>query len=174
VEYCHNLILQFFEPTPKPFLVVSGGLERQDSVFGALQQCPPDTGIVYIHDAVRPFISVDLIEELYIIAEESGAVVPAARLKHTIKSIEGAYIEGTLVRDRLLQVFTPQVFGYKVILNAYLKAYADGYISTDDSALVEHYGHKVRYHLTGDLNIKITDEHDLALAHLLVERNIII
>ncbi|HOH97307.1 MAG TPA: 2-C-methyl-D-erythritol 4-phosphate cytidylyltransferase [Candidatus Cloacimonadota bacterium] len=174
VEYCNNLILQFFEPVPKPFLVLAGGLERQDSVFGALQQCPPDTGIVFIHDAVRPFIDHDLIEELYDIATEAGAVVPAARLKHTIKSVEGEFIEGTLVRDRLIQVFTPQVFKYKVIMNAYLKAYNDGFISTDDSALVEYYGHKVRYHLTGDLNIKITDAQDLALAQVLLERNIII
>jgi len=59
-------------------------------------------------------------------------------------------------------------------MNAYLKAYNDGFISTDDSALVEYYGHKVRYHLTGDLNIKITDAQDLALAQVLLERNIII
>ncbi|MDD3563763.1 MAG: 2-C-methyl-D-erythritol 4-phosphate cytidylyltransferase [Candidatus Cloacimonetes bacterium] len=174
LEYCESLILQFFEPAPKPFLVIAGGMERQDSVFGALQQCPPDTDLVFVHDAVRPFISLDLIEELHKIASKEKAVVPAARLKNTIKQVTGMYLDQTLVRDRLVQVFTPQVFQYKLLRDSYIKAYNDGYISTDDAALVEHYGAKVRYHLTSDLNIKITDEWDLTLAHLIIEKNILI
>jgi 2-C-methyl-D-erythritol 4-phosphate cytidylyltransferase len=174
LEYCENLILQYFEPIPKPFLVIAGGLERQDSVFGALQQCPKDTDLVFVHDAVRPFISLDLIEELHQIACREKAVVPAARLKNTIKQITGEYISQSLVRDRLVQVFTPQVFQDKLLRDSYVKAYNDGYISTDDAALVEHYGAKVRYHLTSDLNIKITDEWDLTLAHLIIEKNILI
>ncbi|MCK9557131.1 MAG: 2-C-methyl-D-erythritol 4-phosphate cytidylyltransferase [Candidatus Cloacimonetes bacterium] len=173
-EYCENIIHQYFDPAPKPFLVIAGGMERQDSVFGALQQCPQDTALVFIHDAVRPFISIELIEELYDLALKEKAVVPAARLKNTIKQVSGDYLEHTLVRDRLVQVFTPQVFDYKLILDSYIKAYNDGYISTDDAALAEHFGAKVRYHLTGDLNIKITDEWDLTLAHLIIEKNIII
>lgn len=174
IEYCQNLILQYYEPVPKPFLVVSGGLERQDSVFGALQQCPEDTAMVFIHDAVRPFISLDLIEELYNICQSAKAVIPAARMKNTIKQVEGEFISNTLLRDRLIQVFTPQVFDFQLLKRSYEKAYNDTFFSTDDSALVEHYGHKVRYHLTTDLNIKITDAWDLALAHLIIEKNIII
>jgi 2-C-methyl-D-erythritol 4-phosphate cytidylyltransferase len=153
---------------------MTGGLERQDSVFGALQQCPEDTALVFIHDAVRPFISIELIEVLHKIALKEKAVVPAARLKNTIKQVSGDYLDHTLVRDRLVQVFTPQVFDFKLIRDSYIKAYNDGYISTDDAALAEHFGQKVRYHLTGDLNIKITDEWDLTLAHLIIEKNIII
>ena len=59
VEYCKDVILEFFEPAEKPFLVIAGGIERQDSVFGALQCCPKGTEVVFIHDAVRPFISLD-------------------------------------------------------------------------------------------------------------------
>ncbi len=174
LEYCENLVLRFFEPAPKPFLVIAGGSERQDSVFAALQQCPLDTDLVFVHDAVRPFISLELIEELHEIAYREKAVVPAARLKNSIKQITGAYLSQSLVRDRLVQVFTPQVFQYKLLRDSYIKAYNDDYISTDDAALVEHYGAKVRYHLTSDLNIKITDEWDLTLAHLIIEKNILI
>ncbi|MCB5278045.1 MAG: 2-C-methyl-D-erythritol 4-phosphate cytidylyltransferase [Candidatus Cloacimonetes bacterium] len=174
LSYCSALIAQYFEPTDKPYLVISGGLERQDSVFGAIQQCPEETSLVFIHDAVRPFIGLELIEELQIIALREKAVVPAARVKNTIKQVSEDYIEYTLARDRLIQVFTPQVFDFQLIKNCYTKAYHDGYISTDDAALAEHFGAKVRYHLTGDLNIKITDEWDLTLAHLIIEQNIII
>jgi 2-C-methyl-D-erythritol 4-phosphate cytidylyltransferase len=167
LEFCENMVLSFFEPTMKPFLVIAGGLERQDSVFGALQHCPPDTDLVFVHDAVRPFISLELIEELHQIAAKEKAVVPAARLKNTIKEITGEYLSKTLVRDRLVQVFTPQVFEFKLLRDSYVKAYNDGYISTDDAALVEH-------HLTSDLNLKITDEWDLTLAHLIIEKNILI
>ncbi len=174
VDYCTNLIKQYFEPATKPFLVIAGGLERQDSVFGALQHCPEETALVFIHDAVRPFISLELIEELRDLAIEAKAVVPAARLKNTIKQVSGEYLENTLVRDRLVQVFTPQVFDFKLLKDSYETAYRDGYISTDDAALVEHFGAKVRYHLTNDMNLKITDEWDLTLAHLLIEKNILI
>jgi len=171
---CESMIRQYFDPAPKPYLVMAGGLERQDSVFGALQQCPEETALVYIHDAVRPFISHDLLEELQGIALREKAVVPACRLKNTIKEVTGDYIGQTLVRDRLLQILTPQVFDFDLIKASYEKAYQDGYVSTDDAALVEYYGAKVRYHLTGDMNIKITDEWDLTLAHLIIEKNILI
>ncbi|MDI3504314.1 MAG: 2-C-methyl-D-erythritol 4-phosphate cytidylyltransferase [Candidatus Cloacimonadota bacterium] len=174
LELCEKMVMSFFESPSKPFLIIAGGIERQDSVFGALQQCPPDTDLVFVHDAVRPFISLDLIEKLHNIASKDKAVVPAARLKNTIKEIEGDYLSKTLIRDRLIQVFTPQVFQYKLLRDSYIKAYKDGYISTDDAALVEHYGAKVRYHLSSDLNLKITDEWDFTLAHLIIEKNILI
>jgi 2-C-methyl-D-erythritol 4-phosphate cytidylyltransferase len=173
LAYTEDLICQYFEPMSKPFLVMPGGVERQDSIFGALQNCPPDTGLIFVHDAVRPFITLDLICELRDIALKAGAVVPAARIKNTIKSVEGEHVASTLSRDCLIQVFTPQVFDFKLLMKSYEKAYQDGYVSTDDSALVEHYGHKVRYQLSSDLNIKITDEWDYTLAHLLIENNII-
>lgn len=174
VELTRGLIEQYFEPLIKPLLVIPGGVERQDSVFGALQNCPPDTDLVFIHDAVRPFISLELIAELYAITQETGAVVPASRLKNTVKMVEGECIASTVARDRLIQVFTPQVFDFDLLRQSYEKAYQDGYVSTDDSALVEHYGHKVHYLLTSDMNIKITDEWDFTLAHLIIENNIIV
>jgi len=174
VDYSRDLISEYFASVSKPFLVIPGGVERQDSIFGALQHCPPDTALVFVHDAVRPFISIELLAELHAKALQYKAVVPAARIKNTIKTIEGEVVSSTLPRDRLIQVFTPQVFSYTLLLESYEKAYQDGYVSTDDSALVEHYGHLVYYHLTSDLNIKITDEWDFTLAHLIIENNIIL
>lgn len=171
--YCEELIREYFEDAVKPWLVISGGIERQDSVFGALQNCPPGTEFVLIHDAVRPFITEDLIGELLEIAHKDKAVIPVARLKNTVKSIQGDHIEQTVPRHNLVQVFTPQVFAYKVILAAYERAYQEGYVSTDDSALVEHNGGKVRYKFCSDLNVKITDEVDLFFAQQILDNNLI-
>lgn len=173
LSYCEDLIREYFEDALKPWLVVSGGIERQDSVFGALQNCPPETEFVFIHDAVRPFITEDLIGELLEIARRDKAVIPVARLKNTIKSIQGDHVEQTVPRHNLVQVFTPQVFSYKLILAAYERAYQEGYVSTDDSALVEHNGGRVRYKFCSDLNVKITDEVDLFFARQILENSLI-
>lgn len=173
LSYCEDLIRGYFEDALKPWLVVSGGIERQDSVFGALQNCPPETEFVLIHDAVRPFITEDLIGELLEIARRDKAVIPVARLKNTIKSIQGDHVEQTVPRHNLVQVFTPQVFSYKLILAAYERAYQEGYVSTDDSALVEHNGGRVRYKFCSDLNVKITDEVDLFFARQILENSLI-
>lgn len=173
VAYCETMIKQYYSEYDKPLLVIAGGGERQDSVFGALQRCPELTDYVFIHDGVRPFVSLDLLEELYAVARNEGAAIPAARLKHTVKEIEGQYAVSTLTRSSLIQVFTPQVFAYSLIMDAYLQAYAAGYVGTDDSSLVEMAGIKVRYVLSSELNLKITDEIDMFYANQIINKNMI-
>ena len=173
IGYCEELIQSYFEDADKPLLVIPGGIERQDSIFGALQRCPDSTRHVFIHDAVRPFVTEEILAELYEIVREERAVVPVSRLKNTIKSIQGDHILQTIPRHNLVQVFTPQVFALDLILAAYEKAYEENYISTDDSALVEHFGGKVRYLFCSDLNLKITDELDLFIARQLVDNNLV-
>ncbi len=171
--YTEELIRQYFDAELKPWIVIAGGAERQDSVFAALQLCPPDTRLVFIHDAVRPFITLDLISDLANLAHKHKAAIPVARMKHTVKTVEGELIGETLPRDRLVQVFTPQVFDLRLIKAAYEKAYEDGFVSTDDSSLVEYYGHAVHYLFSSDLNLKITDAADLFFALQIIENNMI-
>lgn len=171
IRYCEELIRQYFAEEDKPWLVIPGGLERQDSVFAALQSCPSETAYVFIHDAVRPFVSLELITELFKMAVREKAVIPVGRMKHTIKTICGEYVESTLQRDRLVQVYTPQVFSHNLILSAYEKAYEEGFVSTDDAALVEYAGTPVSYLFSSDLNIKITDATDLFFASQIIDNN---
>lgn len=173
ILYCKSLIQEFFEDHAKPFQVIPGGVERQDSVFGALQICPSDTDYVFIHDAVRPFINLDLIQKLYDAVLEYKAVVPCAPCKHTIKQIDGDVIGETLDRKKLIQAFTPQVFAYDLIVSGYMQAYQQEQFCTDDAQIVEHSGYPVSYLMSSDLNIKITDENDLAIARYLIETNLI-
>lgn len=173
VLHTETLIKQYFEHSDKPWIVIPGGIQRQDSVFNALQHCPKDTEIVAIHDGVRPFISEELITELLETCETEQAVVPAIKMKNTIKKIEGDYALKTLNRSQLIQVLTPQVFSYPLIMRAYLQAYEDAFFGTDDACLVERLGTKVRYLNSSDVNFKITDELDLFLATQLLEKNMI-
>jgi 2-C-methyl-D-erythritol 4-phosphate cytidylyltransferase len=173
LDFCQELIAKYFHDSDKPWLVIPGGMERQDSIFAALQYCPPETNLVFIHDAVRPFITEELLDELYEIARTERAVVPVARIKNTVKMIAEDYIIKTVPRENLVQALTPQVFSYELIMSAYEKAYEDGYISTDDSALVEYYGAKVRYQFCSEINLKITNELDLLFAEWIIEHNLI-
>lgn len=173
LDLCNELILQYFEAWDKPVRVIPGGSERQDSIFGALQCCPENTDFVFIHDAVRPFITLDLLEELYAAVQLSGAVIPVARLKHTVKEVDGLLVTGTPDRSRLVQVFTPQVFAFKLITAAYDRAFEDGITVTDDAAVMEHCGYPVRAIISSELNIKITDDTDWFWARQIIDNNMI-
>jgi len=144
--------------------IVCGGKERQDSVYLGLKACSNNTDIVAIHDGVRPLISPEKISESIKLCQQKKAVILAVPLKDTIKRVEDGSVVTTLDRKKLWLVQTPQVFEYRLILDAYEKAREDGFIGTDDSVLVERLGHEVTV-LEGEYeNIKITTAEDLAIA----------
>jgi len=168
ISLCREMIDQYYQ-NEKPIRIISGGFERQDSIFGALQNCPHDTDYVFIHDAVRPFISTDLIQALYDEVVRQKAVIPVATVKHTIKRVFGDVVLETLDRNELVQVYTPQVFAYATLMEAYMKAYEDGFVGTDDAVILEHSGVPVHTLITDDLNIKITDSSDWLIAEALLD-----
>jgi len=165
------LIEQWFEGFSKPYKIIPGGAERQDSVFSALKACPEGTEYVAIHDGVRPFVSLELLELLFAAVIIDKAVVPAGKLKHTVMQTEDNYAVKAINRGQLINVFTPQVFEYSLIMEAYIEAYRDNFYSTDDASLIQHIGMKVRFLWDNDFNIKITDEADLFFAKQLIEKN---
>jgi 2-C-methyl-D-erythritol 4-phosphate cytidylyltransferase len=141
-----------------------GGVNRQDSVFNALKICPADTDLVAVHDGVRPFLMVDVLNRLLELAGEYGAAIPGAPVKNTIKTIKEDIVDHTIRRDILIQVYTPQIFNYNILMKCYHRAMMEEYYSTDDAALLEHYGYSVHYLIDDTFNLKITDELDLFLA----------
>jgi 2-C-methyl-D-erythritol 4-phosphate cytidylyltransferase len=164
-----------------------GGKERQDSVYNGLKLIDNRNCIVLIHDGVRPFIEKDLIEKAIKAlltppapeAEAKGGeekfkgfdgVAVGVPLKDTIKEAENGIIKKTLRRDSLWAIQTPQVFSYKNILAAYKRAMKERFYSTDDAALVEKYGGKIKIVMGSYKNIKITTPEDLAIAEFLLSR----
>jgi 2-C-methyl-D-erythritol 4-phosphate cytidylyltransferase len=153
----------------KPVSVVQGGARRQDSVATAMQHMDPDTTIVAVHDAVRPFVSVGEIEAVIHEAEKSGAAVLAIPIVDTVKQIRKDLIESTLTRDHLVLAQTPQVFRIEVLREAYERAKRDEYYGTDESSLVERMDRPVAIIRGSERNIKITRPDDLALARFYLQ-----
>ena len=153
----------------KPVTVVQGGDRRQDSVAIAMQHLNPDTTIVAVHDAVRPFVAVEEIEAVIVEAQKSGAAVPVIPIVDTVKQIRKDIIDSTLTREHLVLAQTPQVFKIEVLREAFERAKRDEYYGTDESSLVERLGHPVAVVRGSERNIKITRPGDLALARFFLQ-----
>lgn len=144
-----------------------GGRRRQDSVASALSQLKPCQWVV-IHDGARPLVTEALIKEGLREARATGAAVAAVPVTDTIKVVGGdRLVQETLSRGILWAVQTPQVFRADIINKAYRQIKTE---VTDDAALVEQLGDKVRLYPGAYDNIKITTPGDLTLAEILWQR----
>ena len=144
--------------------VVPGGIRRQDSVEAGLNKLGR-CGWVIIHDGARPLAGTELIANGLGEAQETGAAIAGVPVTDTIKvADEDHYVKDTLPRSRLWAVQTPQVFRFDIISEAYSRNSSD---VTDDAALVEAMGIRVKLYLGAYDNIKITTPADMALAEIL-------
>ncbi len=153
----------------KPITVIQGGDRRQDSVAVALQHLPQDITVVAVHDAVRPFVSIEDIEAVIRKADEVGAAILAVPIVDTVKQVERDVIDATLTREHLVLAQTPQAFRSEILREAFERAKKDEYYGTDESSLVERIGKSVSIVRGSDRNIKITRPTDLILARVLLE-----
>ena len=120
---------------------VEGGNSRQQSVGNALRALDPDTDLVAVHDAVRPFIDRETIDKVLDEAAETGAAIVGLPAVDTVKQVSRGTgkvrIRATLPREKLVMAQTPQVFRYDLLLRAFESARDDGFIGTDEASLVE-------------------------------------
>jgi len=148
---------------------VVGGEHRQQSVENALKaiSAAPDD-IILVHDAVRPFVTSEIIQEVIEAAQKYGAAIAGLPAVDTVKQVdrtsEGAVIKATIPRAGIVMAQTPQGFRYDVIRRAFDEATADGFLGTDESSLVERSGHEVAVVMGSVRNIKITAPADMELA----------
>ena len=167
-EYCRQHILPEVDLRCSVTLV-AGGEERQNSVCNALEAMQDKTGLVAVHDGVRPLVAAELVAECVRCAAQYGACVPAMPADDTIKKADTRrWVTGTVDRHGLWLVQTPQVFQTELLLRAHRQANRDGCSGTDDAALVERLGHRVRIIPGSKINIKITTASDLSIAEALL------
>jgi 2-C-methyl-D-erythritol 4-phosphate cytidylyltransferase len=165
IEWARELLSK--EVQNKPIRLVEGGDSRQQSVENALNSLSPDTDLVAVHDAVRPFIDLATIEKVIQEADENDAAIVGIVPVDTVKQVHLNKIRQTLMRERLILTQTPQVFRYALLKKAFAKAREDGFVGTDESSLVERLEQiEVSVVPGSDRNIKITRPTDMELARL--------
>jgi 2-C-methyl-D-erythritol 4-phosphate cytidylyltransferase len=156
---------------------VLGGLQRQDSAFNGIKYLSnriKEDDIIMIHNVANPFVSDEDISNLISKAKLDNASVLARKVSNTIRKVDNdLYAIKLIDREDLYEMETPQAIKGTLALEAFEKAYQDGYYGTDDVALVERIGHKVSIVKTSEYNFKITTKKDLYLAKYLLENNLI-
>ena len=156
------------EHPAQPVRFVEGGESRQQSVENALAALSPDTELVAVHDAVRPFIDTDLMEQVIAEAAQTGAAIVGIVPVDTVKRVHKNKIRATLPREHLVLAQTPQVFPVRSA-EARLRngARQDAFPGTDEASLVERLEQvEVSVVQGSDRNIKITRPSDMDLARL--------
>lgn len=152
--------------------LLAGGKRRMDSVKNGLSAVSEDADYIIVHDGCRPFIDNKMISSVLGAAETFGAAITGVPVNPTVKEVErGGFVAATLKRERLIEVQTPQAFKKDILLRAYDTAFAEGAEAaeaTDDAALVERLGIKVKVVDGSDRNIKITTPEDLRYARMLI------
>jgi 2-C-methyl-D-erythritol 4-phosphate cytidylyltransferase len=161
----------------RPARVVHGGDTRQQSVANALAQVDPETEIVLVHDAVRPFVTVEQIDRVIAEARKRGAAILGIPAIDTVKEVKRAslpedvaLINATIPREKIVLAQTPQAFRYALLRDAFRAAQKDDVTASDESALVERFGHEVFVVLGSERNLKITRPADMDLARFYLEQ----
>ncbi|MBI4842715.1 MAG: 2-C-methyl-D-erythritol 4-phosphate cytidylyltransferase [Nitrospirae bacterium] len=150
--------------------IAPGGAERQDSVNNALQMID-DEVLVMVHDGARPLFSKALAMNLLLKIKGVDGVIPGLMVKETLKEVDGkGIVISTIDRERFRSIQTPQLFPSGLLKKAYKKAYSENFYATDDAALVENAGGKVRVIPGEPFNIKITTPEDLDMVEMLMKK----
>jgi 2-C-methyl-D-erythritol 4-phosphate cytidylyltransferase len=164
---------QLMQPFGERVVVLVGGSERQHSIARCLEDpACAQADLIMVHDAVRPFADIALLNRVAEAASTHGAAVPAIPVSDTIKRVDDrGGIVSTPPRAELRAIQTPQAFLRDVVRHAYAVASANGTVGTDDASLVEAFGGNVVTVPGSVTNIKITTPIDLAIAHLLLQHH---
>lgn len=165
-------LLDRYAPFDRPIRTVHGGAERQDSVRLGLAVLDGDCEIVVIHDAARPLVTTQVIEQSIAVAAEHGGALVAVPVRDTIKRVaaDGIVVE-TVPRQQLWSAQTPQTFRVPLIRAAHARALVAGIRATDDAALVEWMGETVKVVLGDPFNMKLTTPDDWRLAEAVLRQS---
>jgi len=160
---------QFPEILSKRLQIVEGGEHRQNSVANALGAVAADhDDIILVHDAVRPFVTPEIISDVTNAAQKHGAAIAGWPAVDTVKQVDrtatGALITATIPREGVVMAQTPQGFRYGILRKAFDEATADGFLGTDEASLIERAGRLVAVVMGSPRNIKITTPADMELA----------
>lgn len=165
VSYWEELCKQYNFDTPHK--VVSGGKTRFHSVKNGLDMITDADAVIAVHDAVRPLIGTQIIDNAYKQAAKHGNAVVSVKSRDSVRQVKNE-ISASLIRDEIYLVQTPQTFQFLQLKKAYEQPYDSKF--TDDASVVEETGVAIKL-IDGDYrNIKITFPEDIAIAELLLKQ----
>lgn len=165
IPYCREQVVERYG-FAKVRRIVAGGAERQHSVLNGLRAVADaaDDDVVLIHDGVRPFVPVQVLERAVEAAAIHDGALVAVPAKDTVKTVTDGIVRDTPPRETIWLAQTPQAFRYGVIRAAHEIAEAEAFLGTDDAMLVERLEKEVHVVMGDYRNIKITTPEDLILA----------
>jgi len=149
--------------------VVDGGETRAWSVRNGLNAAPETTNIVVVHDAVRPFVTCEEIDQTVLAAQAEGAAILVSTPVDTIKEVHDGVVQRTVNRNTIRNALTPQSFQFGLLRRAYEHVDATDPELTDEAALVERLGARIAIVEGSARNIKITRPEDLRIAEAILK-----
>ncbi len=167
LSYIANEIIDTFGVT-KVKKIVSGGERRQDSVLAGIRALEANRPVL-VHDAARPFITLALIDRVLAGLAGADACVPGIPVADTVKRIDADWVVETPNRDTLRLIQTPQAFQRQALLTYFEQTENANRTFTDEAAMVEFFGGKVRVVEGEPFNIKITRQIDLKILEKVLE-----
>ena len=176
-DYWHGLCKEYAFDVE--YMLANGGETRFHSVKNGLDMIPDDAeGVVGVHDGVRPFPALEVIDRCYETAKETEAVIPVIPVVETLRHIVNVNCDSvavnsvavninsiTVPRNDYRLVQTPQTFTVSLLKKAYMQPYNDNF--TDDASVVEAMGRSITLVEGNRENIKITTPFDLTVAEAL-------
>ena len=154
----------------KPIKMVAGGSSRQISVHNGLAAVDESSEFICVHDAVRPFVSKNLIEKAVTACKDHDGVIVALSSTDTIKRVMEDQILETIPREKIWRAQTPQVFSKAALQEALELAKSEDIQGTDEAALLERIGYQIGFVEGSPMNIKITTEEDWVFAEAIYKQ----
>ncbi len=147
--------------------VVTGGTTRHASVLAGLAAVPDVVPVVVCHDAARPFASSELFAAVLEALNDAEGAIPMVPVPDTVKRVRDGLVVSTELRQELALAQTPQAFAAQALRDAHARAAAADLEFTDDAAVMEWAGYRVRAVPGEPENFKVTSLTDLARAEFL-------
>jgi len=151
--------------------VLAGGSTRMESALIGVSNLKKNSPLIAIHDGARPLVTQKIIEDTVKAAYEKNAAIPVIKCTDTMKLVDDErVVVGTVDREKLLRVQTPQVFEADIIKGALTFAAEKGLAITDDASAVEILGFKIATVDGDEENIKLTTPNDFLIAREILKK----
>ncbi len=161
VEYIENIMCEINPFANTLVVYAESGATRAETVLNCIKKC--QSSIVVVHDAVRPFITKDIVINVINGAIENGCTICAINATDTVKYVENGVIKHTINRENVYLAHTPQAFKKELLHNALNNAITSNLAITDEASAMELAGYNVTVTNSSKHNIKITTQDDLSI-----------